>query len=146
MTNITSTGFAKAPIDTVWSIIANADDYHHWAALFRSLKERTGSPTADGVGAIRRFGTGPITSREEVVEFEPPTHLAYVLISGLPVVGYRADVHLRSENDGTSIRWTSSYEPAKAWLSMPMRLLLTAVLKDFVKRLEKQAAKEVARA
>lgn len=42
--------------------------------------ERAGAPTPDGVGAIRRLGFGPMGSREEVVAFEPPTHLGYVLL------------------------------------------------------------------
>jgi uncharacterized protein YndB with AHSA1/START domain len=141
MTSIVATGFAKAPIETVWGILADARNYHSWAAPARTKLDREGSPTPDGVGAIRNFGTGPITSREEVVAFEPPTHLGYILLSGLPVVGYRADVELRSENGGTAITWRSTYEPAKAWLTVPMRAFLTVVLKDFVKRLSRASAK-----
>ena len=46
--------------------------------------------------------------------FDAPTHLAYVLLSGLPLDGYRADVWLTTlPNGGTRIVWESRL--SNAW-------------------------------
>lgn len=103
--------------------------------------ERAGAPTPDGVGAIRRLGFGPMGSREEVVAFEPPTHLGYVLLSGLPISGYRSDVHLApTEDGGTAIEWVSSFDarPADGWF---WARFLQVMIGDFTRRLAKAAAR-----
>ncbi len=72
--------------------------------------ERPGPDEPEGVGAIRVFRTGPFTSREEVVERVQDRRFAYVLLSGLPIRGYRAQVDLVPSDDGTTLRWRSSFE------------------------------------
>lgn len=145
MTSIVATGFADAPIHTVWAVLADAKQYRTWAAPRSSSLEREGSPTPDGVGAVRRFGTAGVMSREEVVVFDPSHRLSYVLLSGLPVVNYRADVDLTEANGGTDIRWSSSYEVRRRWMSAPMRVFLTYVLNDFIRRLAKEARRKADR-
>lgn len=70
-----------------------------------SSLDRDGDPAPDGVGAIRKLGTPPFFSREEIVESVPPRRLAYVLRSGLPLRSYRAEVDLAPDGDGTAISW-----------------------------------------
>ncbi len=69
-----------------------------------------GDPVPDGVGAIRVFTRRPITSREEVVAFEPPSPLGYRLLSGLPVRDYSAEVRLTPQGAETEIHWRSEFE------------------------------------
>lgn len=99
-----------APPAQVWALLADARGWPDWTPIDAAELERTGSPTDDGVGALRRFTTGRVTSREEVRIFEPERHLSYILLSGLPLRGYRADVTLRPTDDGgTDVRWVSSF-------------------------------------
>ncbi len=149
MTTISISGQADAPIEVVWSLVADARNYSSWALPRSTTLEREGALTPDGVGAIRRFGAWPVFSREEVVVFEPPQQLSYVLLSGLPVRNYRADVELREVvaspgGVSTAVSWTSSYEVPRRWLRRPMQLFLNLILKDFVRRLAKEAAKRAA--
>jgi hypothetical protein len=71
-----------------------------------------GDPAPWGIGAVRALGanSGPL-SKERIVEFNAPTHQAYVIVSGpMPVKGYRADVRLTSTPEGgTHISWTGSW-------------------------------------
>ena len=98
-----------------------------------------GSPTPDGVGAIRNFGSGPMLSREEVVEFEPPHHLAYVLLAGLPISGYRADVRLTELGPNSCrISWVGEFD-ARPIVGAVMQRFLRFVLGDFVRRLRRYA-------
>ena len=68
--------------------------------------EPDGDPAPGGVGAIRRLGRPPAFALEEILEYDPPHHLAYTIVRGLPVRGYHADIDLVATTDGgTTIRW-----------------------------------------
>ena len=102
---------STAPPSTVWPLIGEAARWKEWAFMTRTFLLREGSPDPDGVGALRRFAVGPFGSCEEVVEFEPPTHLGYVARKGIPVRSYRADIVLRPDVGGTAITWSASLTP-----------------------------------
>ncbi len=102
---------STAPPATVWPLIGEAARWKQWSFMTRTFLLREGTPVPDGVGALRRFAVGPFGSCEEVVEFEPPTHLGYVARKGLPVRSYRGDIVLRPDGSGTAITWTASLQP-----------------------------------
>ena len=131
------TATSDRPIEEVWARLADAAGWKDWTSFTRSGLEQEGDPAPDGVGAVRRFGIGPMTSVEEVVAFEPPTHFAYVLRKGLPVKGYRADVELASTpSGGTAITWSSTWDsnppPTALW-----RRFLTSTVGRVAKDLAK---------
>ena len=92
---------STATPDVVWRWLADAASWKEWTRLTDTRLEREGAPEPDGVGAIRRFARSGGSSLEEVVVFDPPRHLAYVLVRGLPIVNYRADVTLEPVDGGT---------------------------------------------
>ena len=129
----------EAPIETVWAMVADARAYEEWTAMTSTELEREGDPAPDGVGAIRRFGSSGVHSREEVVAFDPPTHLGYVLLSGLPVEDYRADVTLTPIDERrTLVTWVGQFD-ASGLRGAVMQRFLRFVLGDFVRRLAKHA-------
>ncbi len=137
--HVTASGNIAAPIDVVWAMLADHRRYREWAVMARSDLERDGNLETDGVGAIRVLGTGPVVSREEIVVFDPPDHLAYTLLSGLPVRNYRADVHLTDYHGvRTLVTWSSSFD-CRAGLGRTMVAFLHFVLDDFIRRLAKGA-------
>lgn len=128
-----------APIEVVWALLADHCGYSRWAVMSSSSLERVGSPDPDGVGAIRVLGTGSVRSREEILEFDPPHHLAYTLLSGLPVSNYRSDVTLIDQpGSRTLLTWASSYD-AVVGAGWPMKIFLHVVLSDFARRLSRAA-------
>lgn len=131
---------SPAPLPAVWRWLADAGSYASWSMLTRSDLEWEGVPAPDGVGAIRRLGRGGSVSREQVVVFEPPTHLGYTLLSGMPVIGYRADVHLSEDGSGTLIAWRSRFEPRVPGTGLLVRWFFQRVLTGFARRLARQAA------
>jgi Polyketide cyclase / dehydrase and lipid transport len=105
---------AAAPADVVFEVLADATRWHEWAgfSVARSEWEHEGEPAPGGVGAIRRLGRAPMYGREQIVEYDPPVHMAYTILSGIPVRGYHADVDLASvPGAGTTIRWSGAFEP-----------------------------------
>lgn len=104
---------STAPIDLVFEVIADAPGWAGWVpSISRAQWETEGDPAPWGVGAVRALGAarGPL-SRERIVEFDPPRHQAYVIVSGpMPVKDYRADVRLTPTSDGgTHISWKGSW-------------------------------------
>jgi len=123
----------------VWRWLADASSWKDWTRLTDTRLVREGAPTPDGVGAIRHFGRAGGSSREEVVVFDPPRHLAYVLVRGLPIVNYRADVTLEPVGGGTRIRWHSRFDTKYPGTGAPMRAFLRRFLGDTADRLVARA-------
>jgi len=123
----------------VWPLLAQARRWTEWSTVRHADLEREGEPTPDGVGAIRRFRTGPVTSREEVVEFVPPRRLVYTMLSGLPVRGYRATVELHSDDGGTRISWASTFTAAPRGTAWFWRGFLHITVRSFARRLARRA-------
>ena len=103
-----------APIETVWELLSGVDTWPTWSRHKLAHLERAGSPTPNGVGAIRVLAVDPSKptkcNREEVVAFDAPNHFGYALLSGLPLDDYRADVRLFSlPSGGTRITWESRF-------------------------------------
>ena len=132
---VVATRHSAEPIDAVWARLADARRWREWTAFSVSELEREGEPAPDGVGAIRLFGFRAFTSREEVVAFEPPSHLGYVLLKGLPLRGYRSDVALTAVPGGTDIEWRSTFESAWPGTGWFWRGFLALVLRDCARRL-----------
>jgi hypothetical protein len=105
---------SSAPIETVWQLLSTVGTWPTWSRHKLAHLERDGSPTPDGLGAIRVLGLNPEKptkcNREEVGAFDAPTHFGYSLLSGQPLDNYRSDVRLKeSPGGGTHISWESRF-------------------------------------
>jgi len=138
---------AAAPAADVFAVLADASRWHEWAGpmIDRSEWEREGDPAPGGVGAIRRLGRWPMFTREQIVEYEPPTHLAYTILSGFPVRGYHADVDLHpDERGGTRIRWTGAFEPTIPGTGAVLAAVLERILRGSARSAAAEAEARVA--
>lgn len=117
-----------APIDVVWSVMTDHVRYARWGTAKKVTLVEIGRPERDGVGAVRKFHAGPLSTYERVVEFEPPhagrARMVYVLDRGLPVRNYRAEMLLSEVPADAAaaagdvdtrptcvLRWSSTFEP-----------------------------------
>ena len=130
---------ASAGIDAVWPLIGQARRWSDWSFLTRSVLERDGSPDSDGVGAVRHFTRYGIGSREEVVAWDPPHHLAYRILSGFPVRDYRSDVTLEPSGTGTRIDWAGSYTPRWPGTGPVLQRVLPALMRRFARDVARHA-------
>jgi uncharacterized protein YndB with AHSA1/START domain len=115
---------------TVYDLLRDGATWPTWSPLGSFALDREGKDEREGLGAIRVFKTGRTTSCEEIVELVPDRRLSYALRSGLPLRGYRADIDLEADGDGTTIHWRSSFDakiPGTGWF---YRL----VLRNFIGR------------
>jgi hypothetical protein len=126
---------SAASADAIWPLVGEASRWKEWAWMTRTYLLREGDPPPDGVGALRRFAFGPGGSQEEVVEWDPPRHLGYVAVRGLPVRHYRADVHLDDDGSGTTVTWRCTVEPLVPGTGAVLRLALRRMVRGFAARL-----------
>ena len=132
---------SAAPPERVFALLADGAGWSRWAGamIVRSWWEREGSPEPGGVGAIRRLGLGKLSSREEIVEYDAPRHLAYTWLTKFPVRDYRADVRLEPDGSGTRIVWGGSFRPAFPGGAVVMRRFFLTAVGGFTKRLAAEA-------
>jgi hypothetical protein len=126
------TATSTAPLEALWPLVGEAARWKEWSFLTQSGLEREGDPAPDGVGAIRRFTNLGVGSREEVVVWEPPHHLGYVILSGFPVRNYRGDVVLAVEDGATRLTWSSSFDTKIPGTGRLMHEVLRLVVRRFV--------------
>lgn len=96
---------------TVFALLRAGADWPTWSPIESFELEREGEEEKEGLGAVRVFRTGRITSREQIVELVPDSRLGYALLSGLAIRGYRANIDLETDEGRTLIHWYSSFTP-----------------------------------
>lgn len=130
---------SSAPVEAVFALLVDAPTWQDWAGpLVPQSGWAPGAPQG-GLGAVRLLGRGPLSSREEIVEFAPPRRLAYVLRSGEALHHYRATVDLTSADGGTRIVWTGSVESPVPGLAPAVAAGFRMLVRGFAKRLARAA-------
>jgi|SRR5205823_12439942 len=134
---------AAAP-EKVFALLADGAGWAEWAGpmVVRSWWEREGEPRPGGIGAIRRLGLGKASSREEIVAYDAPHHLAYTWLTRFPVRNYRADVRLEPDGTGTRIVWGGTFTPAFPGGGALMRRFFLGTLGGIARRLAARAERQ----
>lgn len=103
---------AARPED-VYALLAAGETWPRWSPITSFRLERAGSDGGEGVGAIRAWKTGVLSTIEEIVAADAPRHFAYTIVRcrSVNVRDYRADVRLEPDGDGTTIVWSGSFRP-----------------------------------
>lgn len=137
---------AVAPPEVVFAVLADATRWHEWAgfSVATSEWEREGDPAPGGVGAIRRLGRAPMYGREQITEYDAPVHMAYTILSGIPVHGYHADVDLLADATGTTIRWSGAFEPKVPGTGALLGVVLRRVVLGYGRAAAAEAERRVA--
>lgn len=91
------------------------------------------------LGEIRYFHTGRYHVREQIVEMVENRRLSYVLLAGLALRDYRADIDLEPVEGGTAIRWHSSFDPKIVGTGWLYRLQLGGLIRKLVNGLARRA-------
>jgi hypothetical protein len=76
-----------------------------------------------------------------VVAFDPPHHLGYIAVSGLPVRYYRADVDLRRDGGETVVTWNGRFDELVPGTGPLLRLILRRMTAGFARRVCSYAEK-----
>jgi hypothetical protein len=125
----------------VFALLKDGSTWTQWSMFDSYALERPGPADPLGVGSVRVFATRVSKTREEVVETAPDRRLSYTLLSGLPFVGYRADVDLEpGPGGGTLIRWRSRFRVKHSGTSWFWRWFMKRTLRTVAGQLAIGAA------
>lgn len=128
MKTIDASAVSSDPRAVVWERIADITTWSAWGP-WSSVEIEGGGE--HGPGAVRVLVKRPLRIRERVVGWEPEGYMAYELLDGMNVDGYRAEARLSDLPDGgTEVRWHSEYERA----GMVAGRILKAAVRDVCKR------------
>ena len=120
--------------EAVWALLKDARRWAEWGSWSKVEVEGGGEQRP---GALRVLVRGPFRTRERITEWVPGERLAYEVIGGLRVTGYRATVTLEdAPAGGTLIRWRSTYDHAGPLTALMLRF----AVHDACKRLAKAAS------
>lgn len=139
----------RAAREVVFEVLADATRWHEWAGCSVGISqwEREGEPAPGGVGAVRKLGRWPWFGREQITEHDPPCHLGYTILSGLPVRGYHADIDLLpAEAGGTTIRWSGAFEPSVPGTGAALEAVVGRIVHGYAKAAAKEADRRAAAA
>ncbi|MBV8985917.1 MAG: SRPBCC family protein [Acidimicrobiia bacterium] len=132
--------WSPAAPETVYALLADGATWPTWSGIGSFELREEGDTGGESLNAVRAFHTGRSTSIERLVELVPGRRLSYILLEGLPLRDYRADVDLTPKDGGTAIRWHSTFtakRPGTGWL---YRLVLGRFIRGCVRGLAEHAA------
>jgi len=133
-----------APVGVVWDVLTDHARYREWTPVPHSRLVTPGSTEPNGVDAVRFLGVGPLGAKERVLVFEPESHLAYTVDSGLPVRDYRADARLTDGGGWTQLEYTGSLRPlvpgTGPLLAFGVRQVLATLVSSLARESERRAA------
>jgi hypothetical protein len=132
---------SRAAADTVYELVESGATWPTWSGLGSFELERPDADGGEGVGAVRIFRTWPFTAHEEIVEKVPGRRLSYVLLSGMPLRDYRADIDLTPTDGGTAIRWHSTFTAQRWGTGWFYRLFLDRFIRRCAEGLARAAEK-----
>lgn len=135
-----------APVEVVWDLLTDHATYGDWTPVPTSRLESPGTEDPNGVGAVRFLGVGPVGTREQVVAHVPNEHLAYGVVSGLPVRDHRADVRLEDGGGWTSLVYEGRFEPAVPGTGPVVALVMRTAIRTLVASLQTAAERRAAAA
>jgi uncharacterized protein YndB with AHSA1/START domain len=124
----------------VYAALCDGSTWPEWTTIDSFELERPGDGAPEGLGAIRSWHTGRHTLREEIVELVPERRLSYVVLSGLGVKGYRADVDITPTDRGCEIHWHSAFDAKVPGFGGVYRRALQKATEGFVAGLVPYAA------
>lgn len=122
----------------LWSLLGDSQSWPRWTAIDAAKILEPAGP--DGLGEVRSFTTGRYTVEEEIVERREPSRLSYVLLAGLPLRDYRAEIDVVPTGGQTEIRWHTTFNakvPGTGWL---YRRALDKATREFVDGLIAEAS------
>ena len=122
--------WSSAPPAAVYDLLRDGATWPQWSPIGSFRLEREGRDGGESLGAVRVFRTATVSSREEIIGFEPGRSFSYSALSGLPIRSHRADVELTGRDGGTAITWREDFVAKRPYSGS----LIGWFLRGFVQR------------
>ncbi len=102
--------YIHAPIDRVWDVFSDHENYSKLAGVRYSKLLKEGTDERNGLGAVREVHGMGVKFVEDIVAYEPPRLLEYKVVRcSKPIEHEIGRVELIPRGDGTEIHWVSRF-------------------------------------
>jgi len=141
--SVSATASSTASAEQVYALLIDGQTWPQWSAIKSFVLETPSVDGCEGVGAVRRWNSGLMATREEIVELREPTKFAYILLSSrlVAVRDYRADVDITPTVTGCTVVWSAVFRPKLAGTGWFWRLALSKLSASLAKGVAEYAAK-----
>lgn len=97
------------PIAEVFRILSDHANYSQFKAVDKSRLVKKGNDESNGLGAVREIQAAGATLHEEIVAFEPPYLLGYIITYSkpLPYKHELGEIRLTEKAGKTHVHWRS---------------------------------------
>ncbi len=150
MTSFTHERTVNAPAEAFFDVITDHVGYTELTPIRRAEMEREGTPSPNGLGAIRSLSLVGPPMREEVIGYERPTSFSYKLLSGLPVRDHVGTVTIEPQGERCHVTYSVETTPTLPFGGITvvpiLRISIGRLLAGAAKEAEKRAAAEPAAA
>jgi uncharacterized protein YndB with AHSA1/START domain len=128
----------EAPPEVVFERYTDHAGWSAWAGAGKVSLAREGAPEKNGVGCVRAFESA-MGLQEEVIEFEPPKHMAYrVARGGFPIKDHRGEVRFEPHPRGTRVVWTVQFGSRIPFSERAIARFLRMVFGRLLERFERR--------
>ena len=143
METIEINAYIHAPVQRVWELFSNHEGYTAFEGVKEAELLKPGLEERNGKGATRRIKVKGITFIEDIVGFDPPRRLEYVVRKcSMPVKHELGRIDLIPRGEGTEILWRTRFRVPVPILGPLLGRISRLVFKD---HLYKALLKEKAR-
>ncbi|HSW13694.1 MAG TPA: SRPBCC family protein [Solimonas sp.] len=99
----------NAPVEKVFAFFA---DHEKFTSLFgsRCSRIRDGQGDPNGLGSVRRLGSGLLSFDETIVAFVPNQQIDYQVTRGSPIKNHLGQIRFHSDGDGTAIDYVIRFD------------------------------------
>ena len=133
-----------ASADDVFEMLTDHAGYTRFRGVSKAERFRDGEPDPNGVGAMRRITTPPVTFEEEILTFDRPRRMDYVIRkANFPLEHEGGSIVVEGDDSRAHVVWTSTFEvptrfasgPASAFAAFAVKTGFSRMLADVDKRL-----------
>lgn len=127
MRKVTTTRLIDAPVEKVFDLLADRENYSSYMPLTARLV-RPGVDARQGAGAIHLLGVGPVGVKERILEILPEQSIRYELVAGrLPVREHSGEISFVPHGTSTQVDYSMATD-----LKFPApRVLVDGTLRVF---------------
>ena len=108
MQTVTVTRTIAAPIEKVFDLLTDHANYKDFPGILDSKLETQGTPSPNGLGAVRWIKVKQGWFREKITAYDRPRAFTYLITeTSLPLEHEGGTLTFKPVNGGTEVLWTS---------------------------------------
>jgi uncharacterized protein YndB with AHSA1/START domain len=135
-----------APADDVFEMLTDHAGYARFRGVRSAELVRKGDPDPNGVGAMRRVAIGPVRLDEEIIEFDRPRRMNYVIRdTNFPFDHDGGTIIVEGGPDRADVVWESTFRVPTRFAAGPLTAVAGLAIRTGFSRMLAEVDRRLAR-